>query len=130
MEIRKMKRALSLASALLAFASMTPASAAPLAAAQAGLAMQPDRAGSSYPDVIEVGWRHGRHRPHRHGRPYHRYGWGPAIGSLAAGAIVGNALASNHAQASADAYCEQKYKSYDPASGTYLGHDGERHPCP
>ena len=27
-------------------------------------------------------------------------------------------------------YCEQRYKSYDPASGTYLGYDGLRHPCP
>lgn len=28
------------------------------------------------------------------------------------------------------AYCAQRYKSYDPASGTYLGYDGQRHPCP
>jgi hypothetical protein len=28
------------------------------------------------------------------------------------------------------AYCMQRYKSYDPASGTYLGYDGLRHPCP
>jgi hypothetical protein len=28
------------------------------------------------------------------------------------------------------AYCMQTYRSYDPASGTYLGHDGLRHPCP
>ena len=28
------------------------------------------------------------------------------------------------------AYCEQRYKSYDPASGTFLGYDGLRHPCP
>jgi hypothetical protein len=28
------------------------------------------------------------------------------------------------------AYCTQKFKSYDPASGTYLGYDGLRHPCP
>jgi hypothetical protein len=27
-------------------------------------------------------------------------------------------------------YCEQRYRSYDPASGTYLGYDGLRHPCP
>jgi hypothetical protein len=27
-------------------------------------------------------------------------------------------------------YCAQRYKSYDPASGTYLGVDGLRHPCP
>jgi hypothetical protein len=28
------------------------------------------------------------------------------------------------------AYCAQRYRSYDPASGTYLGFDGLRHPCP
>jgi hypothetical protein len=28
------------------------------------------------------------------------------------------------------AYCMQTYRSYDPASGTYLGNDGYRHPCP
>jgi BA14K-like protein len=26
-------------------------------------------------------------------------------------------------------YCAQRYRSYDPASGTYLGYDGQRHPC-
>src|SRR5215468_5617802 len=29
-----------------------------------------------------------------------------------------------------DAYCAQRYRSYDPASGTFLGYDGIRHPCP
>jgi len=28
------------------------------------------------------------------------------------------------------AYCAQRYRSYDPASGTFLGYDGIRHPCP
>jgi BA14K-like protein len=27
-------------------------------------------------------------------------------------------------------YCAQRYRSWDPASGTYLGFDGLRHPCP
>ena len=27
-------------------------------------------------------------------------------------------------------YCMQRYRSYDAASGTYLGYDGLRHPCP
>lgn len=27
-------------------------------------------------------------------------------------------------------YCIRRFKSYDPASGTYLGFDGLRHPCP
>jgi hypothetical protein len=28
------------------------------------------------------------------------------------------------------AYCMQRYRSYDPDSGTFLGNDGLRHPCP
>lgn len=28
------------------------------------------------------------------------------------------------------AYCAQRYRSYDPATGTFLGYDGLRHPCP
>ena len=28
------------------------------------------------------------------------------------------------------AYCQQTYRSYDVASGTYLGYDGLRHSCP
>jgi hypothetical protein len=27
-------------------------------------------------------------------------------------------------------YCAQRYRSWDPASQTYLGYDGQRHPCP
>ena len=29
-----------------------------------------------------------------------------------------------------ESYCAQRYKSYDPSSGTFLGNDGHRHPCP
>jgi BA14K-like protein len=28
------------------------------------------------------------------------------------------------------AYCEAHFRSYDPATGMYLGYDGLRHPCP
>jgi BA14K-like protein len=27
-------------------------------------------------------------------------------------------------------YCAQRYRSFDPQSGTYMGNDGVRHPCP
>jgi hypothetical protein len=112
-------------------AASSGASAAPVNPAPPSV----DRANGN---VVNVGWRghgwhrHGWHGHHRHGwyGRRHGYGWGPVIGGLAAGAIVGSAIASSHAQASANAYCEQKYRSYDPASGTYLGYDGERHPCP
>ena len=27
------------------------------------------------------------------------------------------------------AYCEDKYRSFDPRSGTFMGYDGQRHMC-
>jgi hypothetical protein len=129
-----MKLAHNVAAALLAGATAlafgAPATAAPLA---------PDtslRSSLAADGIQNVQWRHRHwnHRPHWGHRHWHRrhYGWGPAIGGLAAGAIIGGAIASSQAQAQANevAYCSQRFKSYDPASGTYLGYDGIRHPCP
>lgn len=79
------------------------------------------------------GWHGDRHwRGGSHGHYRGNYGWGPALGGLAAGAIIGGAIANSQAQADANevAYCSQRFKSYDPESGTYLGYDGLRHPCP
>jgi len=42
----------------------------------------------------------------------------------------GPALAPAPVGDDAIAYCIQNYSSYDPDSGTYLGNDGYRHPCP
>jgi len=67
-------------------------------------------------------------------RPYYGYGYDPyysgdyvydtapygAYGGPVYGAAPGGDVA----------YCQQRFKSYDPASGTYLGYDGVRHPCP
>jgi hypothetical protein len=92
-----------------------------------------------------------------HGGWHHGGGWGGALGGFAAGAIIGGALASgpyygpgyaydydygpDYAYApgpvviersggGAEAYCEQRFRSYNPATGMYLGYDGEHHPCP
>jgi hypothetical protein len=77
-----------------------------------------------------------------------RGGPGPVVGGLIAGAIVGGAIAAGAAPyygpgyygpppvaygpppGDAIAYCMQQFRSYDPRSGTYLGYDGFRHPCP
>ncbi len=55
---------------------------------------------------------------------YPGYAYGPAYGYAAPpGPVI--------AQGSGDiAYCEARFRSYDPTSGTYLGFDGLRHPCP
>jgi hypothetical protein len=49
--------------------------------------------------------------------------FGFAAGALAAGAAA--AIADN----SHVARCDAEYRSYDPASDTYLGYDGQRHYC-
>jgi BA14K-like protein len=76
------------------------------------------------------------HHHHHHGA------WGAGIAGFAAGALLGSALAPRpyyyygeptyaYEPPPGDvAYCEQRFRSYDPASGTYLGYDGRRHPCP
>jgi hypothetical protein len=54
-----------------------------------------------------------------------------AIGT--AGAVAGAPFRGfNDGYASMDANassCAQRYRSYDPASGTFFGRDGRRHPC-
>jgi hypothetical protein len=119
------------------------ANAGPLGASLAG-----QDAGAS---VQMVQWRGGDHRGWGGGwRGGHDWWSGPAAG-LAAGAIIGGAVAASQPYYSYDydpgyyaapggyvaaapdrdiAYCAQRYRSYDPASGTYLGYDGLRHPCP
>jgi hypothetical protein len=54
---------------------------------------------------------------------YYSYGYDPGYG-YAPGGYVAPAPGGDVA------YCEQRFRSYDPASGTYLGYDGLRHPCP
>lgn len=97
------------------------------------------------------GW-HGGGRPGGwHGGHVHRRGGGGFYPGLAAGAIIGGALAAPFAfgysdpyyydddyveapavtsDADAIAYCKQRFRSYDVRTGTYLGYDGLRHPCP
>ena len=121
-------------SAALLVASTTLSGAAPLSPAS----VAPSAASTQNSNIVDVRWRghhhghrHHRHHWHRHGWRHH-HGWGPAFGGFAAGALIGSAIASSNARANNDAvaYCMNRFKSYDPASGTYLGYDGDRHPCP
>ncbi len=61
-------------------------------------------------------------------------GNGALIGGLIGGAIIGGAIAAgaaSNAQAQQNAnYCAERYRSYDPQSGTYLNNDGNRYACP
>jgi hypothetical protein len=85
-------------------------------------------------------------------RRHHHHGYGYGAGGFVAGAILSSALAGprygyygngpyyygggryySDAYASSpdsEEYCMQRFRSYDPRSGTYMGYDGQRHACP
>lgn len=85
--------------------------------------------GHAVSNVDTVQFRRG-YGGRRYGRRGGGFGTGAAIG-LATGAIIGGAIASSQARGSdAYAYCSQRFRSYDPASGTYVGSDGARRACP
>jgi BA14K-like protein len=66
--------------------------------------------------------------PYWYGDDYAYYDGGYDVGYPAVAAPV---VAEGAVVAGEDAsYCAQRYRSYDPATGTYLGFDGLRHPCP
>ncbi len=54
------------------------------------------------------------------------YGYGPLPGVPQFG---GAPQGINARLAQADASCAQRFRSYDPASGTYIGRDGRRRAC-
>jgi hypothetical protein len=54
---------------------------------------------------------------------YPGYAYGPSYGyAVAPAAVVGGG--------DSVAYCESQFRSYNPATGMYLGYDGQYHPCP
>jgi len=60
--------------------------------------------------------------------PGYSYGYDPGYSSY--GYDPGS-YSYGYSSGSGDvAYCIQRFRSYDPASRTYLGYDGIRHPCP
>jgi hypothetical protein len=95
------------------------------------------------------GWNGHHHHHHHHRRwigPGIGFGTGFALGAYAASpyyygsdpyyyyddypydetyVVRGTGTSANDV-----AYCQQRFKSYDVRSGTYLGYDGQRHPCP
>lgn len=80
--------------------------------------------------------------PWRPGWGWYRPGWGwgyynntgawVALGVASAVAVGAAAAAANAAPVYDDAvaYCMQRFRSYNPATGTYTGYDGFQHPCP
>jgi hypothetical protein len=110
--------------------------------------------GRGYAGHWNGGYAHGYGSWHGYGSGY---GLGVGAAALATGALIGGAIDTQNQGYYTDqnypeysnpgyvygaaapvaynngdsvAYCQQTYRSYDPASGSYLGYDGFRHPCP
>jgi len=150
--MRKILMAFAATAALGTFGLSAPASAAQAQTAPVNeivAAIQNGQVNAEYSQHRRhVSRRHvsrGYHAPRRYsrgryyGRPYgyyrrHNHGNALAAGAvgLATGAIIGGAIAQSQAAPAnrSVSYCAQRFRSYDPASGTYLGYDGRRHPCP
>lgn len=134
----------------LPMAAMSSGHAAPLAPGQPLAAAH---AGADNSLVTQVQWR--RRGYYRGGGA--GLGIGLAAGALIGGAIAAGAnpyygpgygygygyggpayypapapvvVAPGYGGGDAEAYCMRRYRSYDPASGTYLNYDGNRYPCP
>ena len=52
------------------------------------------------------------------------------LGAFAYAPAANLAVANYGLGMSAGAACARRFRSYDASSGTYLGYDGMRHPCP
>ncbi len=140
----------------LPIAAMSSSEAAPLAPSQSVAAAH---VGADNSLVTEVQWRRrGYGYGYRRGwGPGAGVGIGLAAGALIGGAIAAGSspyygpgygygygyggpayypapapvvVAPGYGGGDAEAYCMQRYRSYDPASGTYLNYDGNRYPCP
>jgi len=119
----------------------TPCLAAPANASQIASSLMLKNAVTPATETVQYrrGWRGGG------------YG-GAAVGLGIAGALIGGAIVgatqpygygygpgyydpvyvapAPYVGGDAVSYCAQRFRSYDPYSGTYLGFDGFRHPCP
>jgi len=89
-------------------------------------ALKADNAAPRPAQVQLAGYYHHHHHHHHH----HGGGFFPGF---AIGAAIGSMMAAPppryHYDRSVE-WCMRHYRSYDPDSGTYLGYDGYRHPCP
>jgi BA14K-like protein len=109
----------------------------------AGAAPPPAAAGERASPVLDRAYPGEAYAQYYYRRRYYR-GYDPGaaaaagIAGLAAGAIIGGAIANQGAAAGPlpktqdpdfIAYCSRKYRSFDPIDGTYLARDGLRYEC-
>jgi hypothetical protein len=140
----KFPKIMTMSLAAASFGVLAAFSVQPAQANPAALAAQPLSAIPAQPLAEQVQYRgRGYHRGYNRG--YYR-GRGPSGGAVAAGVLGGLALGAAIGAANAGpppayyapgygsradwlAYCSQRYRSFDPASGTFMGYDGIRRPC-
>jgi len=114
---------------------------------QSGLLQSPEPENGLLQNVQYGGGYYGRNREYRggyrgyrgNGRRYRRNDDGAAIAAGVLGFALGAAIAgsandrdyyrSRRSDRAWLASCSSRYRSFDPASGTYLGFDGYRHYC-
>ncbi|WP_288581721.1 BA14K family protein [uncultured Methylobacterium sp.] len=147
-----MKLSIVAATTLAALVLGSPASATPAGTGASAAALVRGDLPVEFSQYRRFGRPHGYRRGYgfRRGYGYRRGpGVGAAVGAgvagLAAGAIIGGAIANSQAQSApvsapvvvqggpdpeTVAACARRFRSYDPASGTYLSNDGTRRPCP
>jgi len=82
--------------------------------------------GPRYGSTAPRTWNPGEPSPMgtQYGSDYQYYG--PTYGAGYSPNVYQAYSYSGGSQAS----CQQRFRTFDPASGTYMGRDGRRHPCP
>jgi BA14K-like protein len=141
------------AAALMAAAALWVAQPAVAAPMSSSLGLQ--NAVSPLSETVQYrrGWNGGYRGGYYRGGGFGGAGLGLAAGAIIGGAIVGATqpygyygnsgydygysgydpgygYVAPYAGGDQVGYCQQRFRSYDPSSGTYLGFDGLRHPCP
>jgi len=153
---RAVSSVMSCALAISIAASGVAAGALPAQAQGLAAGLAPLGGHAAGPTTVQAppppGWRPGPYRPGwrppppprhaRWGNPYWRNGgwyYRDNSGAWVAAGIIGAAIgaaaisaAQQNAQRQQDAvaYCMQRFRSYNPRTGTYTGYDGLQHPCP
>jgi hypothetical protein len=77
-----------------------------------------------------LGYGYGAFGDDYYGADYGPAGYGYGYAPVEYGPALGVAETDVMPSGNSGSYCAQRFRSYDPRSGTYLGYDGRRHPCP
>ena len=115
----RIARGAKAAAAVLLAAGILAASAAPFSAAAASTAMWPQS------DVANDRGRVSAFHHHFYRGTQHRYTQDLPRADMMA-------VADDEAEPMDEgmAYCADRFRSYDPTTGSYLGYDGNEHACP